>query len=1254
MRRQQSKAARRPAHLSRRNFRGSHSTTSLNTRPLRFESLEDRRLLAVFSVDNLNDSGAGSLRAAIDAANLSAGTPDEITFSVTGTINIASQLPTITDALTITGPGANLLTINAGNGTDDLPGTTDGYRVFNIDNGSASLINVAISGLTLTGGDTLGQGGAILNREHLTLTASTVSGNASDDGGGIANSGGTLNLRSSTVSDNRAGVYGAGGGIANSEGTLSITGSTLSGNSAGTGGGIFNYQSTSMTITGSTISGNSASGAGGGVFTLAGSSTATSISNSIITGNIASTGSEIRNVSSVYLDGFNLIGDSSKTTAQAIYGVAVGATDILATSNGTAPTALAAIIAPLANNGGPTQTHALVAGSPALNAIPIVDLAPGGVATQSSEYPVSFPAGNAIDGNPTTFTSTDLEDANATWQVTMASDFVVTQVVLHNRLEVQSRLRDITVEVLDAFGVVVATSALLNPENILGGGQLDVGPATLSFDLVAETGGAVVGRTIRVRRTSDPDLSGSGGQGNEAEPDVLSLGEVDVFGLANIPGTDQRGTPFSRLFGSGLDIGAYEAQSLALVVDTLTDESDGNYSAGDLSLREAMQLANANPGADTISFDAGLAGGTINLNAALGQLVISQSATVTGLGANLLTINAGGNSRVLHITSGTVNVSGLTLTGGNADRGGGLRSELAATTTLTAMAIEGNTATSATDAGGGIWAWGVLIVTSTTISGNTAPNGRGGGVHVTESTLIENSTLSSNSAGGSGGGVIHQGGSGITPIAITNSTITGNSAGGSGGGVYKVGGLATITGSIISGNTAVTSGREIFRNITNTALSLVGYNLIGDSSKTTAQALQSVTAGGNTITATSNGTNPKALGAILAPLANNGGPTKTHALVLGSPAIDAGDPELSTNVTLGGVATQSSTYNIGGFYPASNALDGNASTFTHTANEDTSATWQVTLLGDCAISEVVLHNREIIQSRLRDITIEVLNSAGTVVATSALLNPENILGGGVLSTGPATLTFDLVADTGGPVVGRTIRVRRTPDPDLSGVGGSGDDADRNVLSLAEVEVQGVSATSYDQRGIGFTRYVGRVDIGAFEVQAPSADFDGDGDVDGRDFLAWQRGFGTPAPTAFKSQGDSDNDLDVDGADLGVWQLEYGTPPGPLVATLAVEDSVEPAVYFASAVEDPFTNNQAAIDAAMAFSMLDDEVADAETVLEHEPVAQQQLTADAAFADDGLLSRSVAVEDIDFSASENDAEGLTESWLAEELLERVFG
>ena len=81
---------------------------------------------------------------------------------------------------------------------------------------------------------------------------------------------------------------------------------------------------------------------------------------------------------------------------------------------------------------------------------------------------------------------------------------------------------------------------------------------------------------------------------------------------------------------------------------------------------------------------------------------------------------------------------------------------------------------------------------------------------------------------------------------------------------------------------------------------------------------------------------------------------------------------------------------------------------------------------------------------------------------------------------------------------------------------------------------------------------GRVDIGAYEAQpnAPSsADFDGDDDVDGHNFLRWQHGLGREAPFAVKSDGDADNDRDVDADDLAVWKPQFGNPP-PAESALA--------------------------------------------------------------------------------------------------------
>jgi hypothetical protein len=133
---------------------------------------------------------------------------------------------------------------------------------------------------------------------------------------------------------------------------------------------------------------------------------------------------------------------------------------------------------------------------------------------------------------------------------------------------------------------------------------------------------------------------------------------------------------------------------------------------------------------------------------------------------------------------------------------------------------------------------------------------------------IMNSTISGNSAGTSGGGIYNTSG-----LFMGNSTITGNSAG-SGGGVYNDGGqsIVEVYNTILN---AGASGENIFND--GGTVTSEGYNLSSDD-------------GGGYLTGPGDqiNTNP-----LLGPLQNNGGPTFTHALLPGSPAIEAGDPNFS-------------------------------------------------------------------------------------------------------------------------------------------------------------------------------------------------------------------------------------------------------------------------------------------------------------------------------------------------------------------------
>ncbi len=135
------------------------------------ERLEGRVVPSTITVMNTDDSGAGSLRAAIEQANVDAA-QDTITFAltVTGTISLLTALPDLSAGMNIVGPGPSALTV-ARSGAVETP-------LFNIFTVSAGA-QVAISGLTITGGLSLGGGGGIDNLGTLSIANDVISGNGS-------------------------------------------------------------------------------------------------------------------------------------------------------------------------------------------------------------------------------------------------------------------------------------------------------------------------------------------------------------------------------------------------------------------------------------------------------------------------------------------------------------------------------------------------------------------------------------------------------------------------------------------------------------------------------------------------------------------------------------------------------------------------------------------------------------------------------------------------------------------------------------------------------------------------------------------------------------------------------------------------------------------------------------------------------------------------------------------------------------------
>ena len=337
---------------------------------------------ATTTVDSLADTGAPGicvLRDAITAANTKAATNDcpagigndTIQFGVTGTIELASTLPTVTDSsLTINGPASPGIIIS-GSGK---------VQVMQVSLGAA----LNLDELTIVNGEAgIGvSGGGIGNEGTLSVSNSTFSNNLSINGGAIYNA--FKLVVTNTTFDHNTAFNGFGGAINNSF-MASVTNSTFYANVSFRGGGIYNNPpriggNPVVTVTNSTFEGNVAAGGsaggGGGIFNGAVFPGEASVKGTIIAG---STDDDCFGEKIVDL-GYNIADDPTcefQKTGSAGNGSFVN--PMLSQAG-------------LANNGGPTQTIALLPGSPAIDAIPLADctdqaLPPNPITTDQRGFP---------------------------------------------------------------------------------------------------------------------------------------------------------------------------------------------------------------------------------------------------------------------------------------------------------------------------------------------------------------------------------------------------------------------------------------------------------------------------------------------------------------------------------------------------------------------------------------------------------------------------------------------------------------------------------------------------------------------------------------------------------------------------------------------------------------------------------------------------------------------------------------------------
>lgn len=361
------------------------------------EQLETRTMLTMFTVTNtLDNNTSGSLRFAINQANSTPGL-DVIafdgTFSTAKTITLSGTELAITDSVTIQGPGVNLLT---------LDGNLQS-RIFKIDDGAAALQQtVSISGMTLTRGQVAFEdGGAIQSAEDLTLNGVAITASTTQmKGGGIAsNTSGNLTIQNSTITGNTAAFGGGsisavtsysgqtfiqysnisnnttsfgGGGvyIQNSGNALtSIVNSTLSGNTGLCGGGVYlGISGGDAIIQACTISGNTATGGafayGGGVYVRQFAGNASLVNSIVAKNTTGGAGADVDVQSGTMAISTSLIGINDRT----VLVPAFPTPDLNGNLVGTLSSPVDPKLGALADNGGPTKTMALLAGSPAIAA----------------------------------------------------------------------------------------------------------------------------------------------------------------------------------------------------------------------------------------------------------------------------------------------------------------------------------------------------------------------------------------------------------------------------------------------------------------------------------------------------------------------------------------------------------------------------------------------------------------------------------------------------------------------------------------------------------------------------------------------------------------------------------------------------------------------------------------------------------------------------------------------------------------------
>ena len=649
--------------------------------------------------------------------------------------------------------------------------------------------------------------------------------------------------------------------------------------------------------------------------------------------------------------------------------------------------------------------------------------------------------------------------------------------------------------------------------------------------------------------------------------------------------------------------------------------------------------------------------------------------TITVVGSQLSENRVDGTSGGGAISGGlntTISIATSTISGNATQgRGGGVLGSgemMIAETT-----INGNESGTG---GGGVWhGYDSLTITRSTISNNrttSAISGRGGGINsldgpavIDHTTISGNSTAASGLGGnGNGGGIVIE----LGTLLLTNSTITDNrttGTGATGGGLSVTNSPAavsvTINNSIIAGNSVAPGqrGADFFTFDLSDSEYDVIHSLLGEVDELMALALVA--------TDSLMGTPASPIDPLLGPLADHGGLTKTHALLPGSPALDAGgvvpllkqeyllDGSLADELggpnltSLGGMLT-GTEYEFGTNQgleteiPAAYADHYTLETRFKLGNITASSGYQK--LVDFSTPTHPKAGLYVFNNRLRYVIDDVVNFyTGTkvlqsdtwyVLTLSRDSGPDGEINAyidGVFDkafpqTEPGGLhNIALFTETGSSSDTRVLRLMQSQNGFGEPAGGAVD-----YVRFYDKALTDDGSGQSDQRGVGFDRVVNggnglQIDIGAYESQGvpgyPLGDYNHDGVANAADYTVWRNTLGSTAD--LRANGDNTNAIAgvVDQADYLFWKAHYGNtaiPLTPAPAAAAMTAGAVDAVYamYQSSAKQPASRRVAQVAQPAQSPVVDHALL---LLLDHNATS-----GDIAEQVDGVASRDMALSE----------------------------